>query len=263
MSEFLEICLEELDAPADDACYIRCVVMAGGQPGLALDRDGLVRWMPEDEGACHGLWLSEDGRLVLHGAATTAAVTVERGARSVQAPVGQPVVLLDQDLLRVGDRRLRLHIHGETEQLHEPERLTRSAMRRFLQAAAAAATLTLGGAGLAAGPGATEQSVLGDPTPIEVRRRPPKVSPRTNLDCNVSTQWVKKGKLRIKALCASTQKLRVGQYGILLDKKNRRPISKGTVKITAIKGSAVYIEATYLKKKKASLGWARFWVSRY
>lgn len=265
MDSNIEICLEELGAGPDDECFIRCVAVSGGQPGLSLDREGLVQWMPQDEATCHGLWVSGDGRLMLYGADAPGAVVVERGTRTQEAPVGQPVVLVDQDLLRVGERQLRVHIHGETEAMYEPERLTRSAIRRFFQAATAAASLTLGGVALAAGagPGPALNPVagIGEQTPIEVRRRPPKVAPRKKLHCAITKQTVKGGKLRVKATCTSIKKLRVGLYGTLTDKKGNS-VSKGTVKITSIKGNTVHLEATHLKKKSKA-NRVRFWVSRY
>ena len=263
MDSNIEICLEELGAGPDDECFIRCVAVSGGQPGLALDREGLVQWMPDDEATCHGLWVSGDGRLMLYGADAPGAVVVERGARTQEAPVGQPVILVDQDLLRVGARRLRVHVHGETEAMYEPERLTRSAIRRFFQAATAAASLTLGGAALAAGagPAMSPAAGIGEPAPIEVRRRPPKVSPRKRLHCAITKQTVKGGKLRVKATCTSTKKLRVGQYGTMIDKKGRS-VSKGSVKITSIKGNTIRLEATHLKKKSKA-NRVQFWVSKY
>jgi hypothetical protein len=262
MDSNIEICLEELGARPDDECFIRCVAVSGGQPGLALDREGLVQWMPDDEATCHGLWVSGDGRLMLYGADAPDAVVVERGARTQEAPVGQPVVLVDQDLLRVGDRQLRVHIHGETEAMYEPERLTRSSIRRFFQAATAAASLTLGGAALAAGPAMNPAAGIGEPAPIEVRRRPPKVSPRKRLYCAITKQTVKGGKLRVKATCTSTKKLRVGLYGTLIEKKTSNAVSKGTVKITSIKGNTIHLEATHLKKKSKA-DRVQFWVSKY
>lgn len=37
----LEICVEDLELPPQDDHYLRCVALPGGEPGLALDRDGL------------------------------------------------------------------------------------------------------------------------------------------------------------------------------------------------------------------------------
>lgn len=260
MPSNLEICLEELDARPEDECYIRCVAVDGGQPGLALDREGLVQWMPEETDGCHGLWVSQDGRLMLYGSDAPRAVVVERGERFQEAPAGKPVVLIDQDLLRVGDRRLRVHIHGETEELYEPEHLTRSAMLRFFQAAAAAATMTLGGVALASG-AAPGQVMGGEPPPIEVRLRPPAPPVRrVRLDCKITAQSTKAGKLTITARCSQTAGLHGGAYGTLVDGKTGRNISKGSVKVTSIKGKVIHLVATYLKKPVKAAGKVRFWV---
>ena len=63
MPSNLEICLEELDAGPEDECFVRCVAVSGGQPGLALDRDGLVRWMPEPPADVASAYLVENGFL--------------------------------------------------------------------------------------------------------------------------------------------------------------------------------------------------------
>ncbi len=51
----LEICLEDLEDRSSGADPLRCVALPGGEPGLALDRQGAVRWMPADA-VDHGLW---------------------------------------------------------------------------------------------------------------------------------------------------------------------------------------------------------------
>jgi hypothetical protein len=260
MPSHIEVCLEELDAHPEEECFVRCVAVAGGQPGLALDREGLVRWMPDDEDRCHGLWVSQDGRLMLHGSESTAAAVVERGHRSQEAPVGKPVVLIDQDILLLGGKRLLVHLHGETEELYEPERLTRSAMRRFFEAAAVAARLTLGGTALAAGSAQSPTVGLQEPPSIEVRLRPPAPVRRISLDCKITKQATKGGKLLVEASCLKTTGLRVGLYGSLIDKKTGSTISKGTVKITAITGSKIRLVATGRKKPVRSANKVRFYV---
>ncbi len=260
MSSHIEVCLEELDAHPEEECFVRCVAVAGGQPGLTLDSEGLVRWMPDDESNCHGLWVSEDGRLMLYGSESPAAVVVERGQRSQEAPVGKPVVLIDQDILLLGGKRLLVHIHGETQQLYEPERLTRSAMRRFIEAAAVAASLTLGGSALAAGTAQSPTAGLQEPPPIEVRRHPPAPVRRISLDCKITAQTTKGGKLHVEATCVKTTRLRVGLFGSLIDKKTGSTISKGTVKITAIKGSKISLVANGRKKPVRSANKVRFWI---
>ena len=67
------------------------------------------------------------------------------------------------------------------------------------------------------------------------------------------------GKLRVKALCPSTRKLRVGLYGSLIDKSNRT-INKGSVKITTIRGTTIHLVAPSLSRKSSAVR-VRFWVS--
>jgi hypothetical protein len=169
--------------------------------------------------------------------------------------------LIDQDLLRLGDRRLRVHIHGQTEAMYEPERLTRSAMRRFFQAAAAAASLTLGGTALAAGSAPSQMGGVGEPPPIEVRVRPPAVAYRVPVDCAITGQASKGGSLHVEASCRSTAGLRVGLHGALFEKKKGRIVTHGTVKITSIKGSKIRAVAIRLKKPVRAASKVRFWVS--
>jgi hypothetical protein len=119
MPRLIEICLEDLDLPADER-YLRCVALPGGEPGLTLDGQGAVRWMSDDPTHC-GLWVSGDDRLALVRGAVAAPVVVHRAGRALEAPVGKPVILLDGDLLQVEHRQLRVHVHGATEVIHGPE----------------------------------------------------------------------------------------------------------------------------------------------
>jgi hypothetical protein len=215
--------------------------------------------MPEGPGA-YGLCISADNRLVLLRAADTEPLRVERGDRSLEAPEGKPVVLLDQDLLCTGGCRLRVHVHGETEAVYAPERLSRSAFLRLARAAAAAATLALGGVSAAAsGPGAG--SAVAAPAPIEVRTRPPIVAASRSVDCTITRQKAsRKGPLTIHATCAAPQGLRVGISGSILDPKTRQTIKDGLVTVKRITGKAVVVEAPRLTKP-VNATTIRFWVS--
>ena len=254
MPKPVEICLEELDRASEDDCFIRCVALPGGVPGLALDQEGILRWMPEGPEA-YGLWVSADDRLMLLRAEGARPVTVERGSRSVEAPVGKPVVLLDQDLLRLGGRRLRVHVHGVAQEVRPPERLSLSALARLARAAAMA-TMALGGAATAAAaaPGADPSArapVLQEPPPIEVRVRPPKPAPppRRRLECNITSQKAgPRGKLIVQATCPSVEGLRVGLYGNILDPATGQSMTDGLVRITGIQGKKVVTEAERLKR---------------
>lgn len=244
----MEICLEELDRAEEDECIVRCVAMPGGEPGLSLDREGGVRWMSEEPGAC-GLWVSADDRLILRRTEGSVPVTVERGDRSLDAPVDRPVVLLHGDILRIEGRRLQVHFHGETEEIHEPERLSRSSLGRMAQAAAAAAALALGAVSAwAAGTG--EVAPRSQPVEVEVRSHPPKPAPRRRtVYCTIDSQKVSRGKgLRIEATCSSTSGLNVGLYGRIIKNKTGDLVPDGTVQITSSKGRKIVAMAPKLKK---------------
>jgi hypothetical protein len=245
MSRPQEICLEELDGAPEDERFVRCVALPGASAGLALDRAGAVRWMHEGPDG-HGLCVSDDDRLVLLAGADAGEVAVERGHRQVVAPAGKPVVLMDQDLLILGDRRLRVHLHGETDELHAPERLGRSALLRW--AAAAAAALTLGAG---AGPDAGARGLAGsEPAPIEVRARPPAKPARKALDCTVNGLKLTGagGSLVVTATCPANPHLRVGVTGILLDPGTGQPVSDTYLRVTQVTGTTVIAEAAQTKR---------------
>jgi len=239
----VEICVEDLDRSTEDERYIRCVVLPGGEPGLALDREGDVRWMPE-EPADYGLWVSEDDRLVLLRGEGAGPVTVSRAARSVEAPFGKPVVLLDQDLLLVNGRRLRIHIHGLAEQIHEPEPLGRGALARMARAAATAVAL---GAAVAAGGEATAG------VPIEVRAKPPGAPAMRSVECKITKMAKSKaGRLMVHALCPEISGLAVGNRGQILDPESGAPIKDGMVVVKKVAGAKVMGESSLRQPVKAT-----------
>jgi hypothetical protein len=243
----LEICLEDLDHEPEDESFVRCVALPASETALALDATGAVQWMPERTDV-HALGVSADGRLILLGSAAAGEIAVTRGPRSLAAPEGQPVVLLDQDLLQVGGRRLRVHVHGEIEAVRPPERLR--GMARLARAAATA--VALGGA-LAAGSAAVAQAPETRATAaIEVRAQPPKPAPppSTPMDCTVSSQSVKQGKLVLKATCPTPSGLYVGLTGYLLDPKTGANLADGAVRLMTVTGTQV--EAVALTLTKAS-----------
>ena len=240
----IEICLEDLDLSPDDERYIRCVALPGGEPGLALDHEGLVRWMP-DEPADYGLWVSADDRLILLRGRGAAPITVQRGGRSLAAPEERPVVLLDGDRLQVNGRRLQVHVHGVASEVFSPEPLTGRALARIARATAAALALgaMVGGGGeVAAQPGITG---AGKQPPVEVRRRPPRPAPRRRVVCGVASVKVSKGKVVVQASCP--ERVNVGAWGQLLDAKGQH-VKDGSVVVRKVKGDTIHAEATTLKK---------------
>jgi hypothetical protein len=174
MPKPLAICIEDLAVAALGARYLACVVLPGGAPGLWLDGDGAVRWQGNDQGVACDLFVSLDEQLMLYRPQAGASVTVHRDGRSLDAPFERPVVLLDQDELEVGHRRLRVHVHGAASEVTAPRPYVGSnagaggdaggALGSGVLARAAAAVLALGTA--LAGGGCKG---------IEVRERPPKV----------------------------------------------------------------------------------------
>jgi len=242
----LEICLEDLELTENDERYIRCVALPGGEPGLALDREGAVRWMPE-EPAQYGLWVSTDDQLVLLRGDGARPVTVSRAGRSLEAPEAKPVVLLDGDLLVVNGRRLLVHVHGAAQEIHAPEHLTGSALARMARAAAAA--VALGAAALAPG-----QVGIADAAPIEVRDRPPAPMPTTRpVTCTVTSMApTKKGPMLVHATCPATPPLvPVGARGNLYDAAGNA-IPDGTVTVKSVQGTKMVGETQLRKPVKAT-----------
>ncbi len=239
MLKLLEICLEEVEVTSDER-FIRCVALPGGQPGLALDREGAVRWMPE-EPAPYGLWVSADGQLVLLRADGASPIVVSRGGRSLEAPATKPVILLDGDLLHVSGRQLRVYLHGETVAPRPPERLSASALARAARATAAAVALSAA-VGIGAGAAAAPSSA-----PIEVRDRPPAAVAMRSVVCDVtSVAPSKKGPLVVTATCPKNTNLAVGTQGTLQDEKGT--IKDGEVKVVKLDGTTLIAETTKLKK---------------
>jgi len=240
----IEICLEDLDLSPDDERYIRCVALPGGDPGLALDREGLVRWMP-DEPADYGLWVSDDDRLILLRGERAGPITVQRGGRAVEAPAGQPVVLLDGDRLRVNGRRLQVHVHGEAEEVYPPEPLSGRALARLARAAAAA--LALGAAVGAGGEAAGQPAITAGAIPVEVRKHPPsRPAPMRAVLCTVtSIKAHPKGRVMVKASCP--EPIPVGASGFLLDAKGSA-VEDGIVTVQKAKGKVIEARAFRLKR---------------
>jgi len=121
MPKPISLCIEELDEPAERTRFIRCVALAGGEPGLSVDARGKPLWQGGSAAkrACE-LWVSGDERLILWRIATAPPITVRRAYRTLDVPAEKPVVVLDQDELELSGVRLRLHVHGPTVEIHPP-----------------------------------------------------------------------------------------------------------------------------------------------
>ena len=243
----LAICLEDLDAAVDDERYLRCVALPGDdEAGLTLDSGGKARWMPDGPEA-YELWVSADGRLALFRNAGAPLLVVRRAGRSVEAPAEKPVMLLDQDLLEVAGRRLRVHVHGEAEEVHEPMFLSARALAR--RARAAAAALALSTAVGAAGPaqGAPTPGAGGGQAGIEVRLSPPKKPARSRRHkCNIVSLKPGKGDSIITLKCPKDAGITKGLRGQVLGPKGGR-VAGGTVHVVRVNKTTV-VGKTKLKK---------------
>lgn len=179
MPKPLAICIEDVDAPAPPSQYTRCVALPGRQPGLRLDEAGHILWCKDEAVACE-LWVSADDRLILYRPEAAPPVEVHRAGRSLDVPSSKPVVLLDQDQVDVGARRLRIHVHGEAPAVTAPTPLRpapipTSRTRGHLAQGAAGAAL-VGALALACIEVRLTPPVPAEPTAtptVEVRDNPP------------------------------------------------------------------------------------------
>ena len=173
MPKPIAICIEDLDAASVASKYVRCVALPGREPGLGLDLHGAVSWQSEEPVVCE-LWVSADDRLILYRPEGVAAVKLSRAGRSLNVPSGKPVVLVDQDQINVGPRRLRLHVHGEAPTVAMPSAFVPGKKSPGLPARVAAAVVALGS--IMAGGSCEEKKT--PRKPIEVRDMPPKTPMR-------------------------------------------------------------------------------------
>ena len=166
------ICIEDLDAASPADRYLRCVALPGRQTGLGLRSDGAVLWQDDKKLACE-LWVSADERLIAYRREGAPPLTVSRAGRTLSAPEGKPIVLVDRDVLVVGERRVRIHVHGVASSVHAPSPLpVRSGAAARMTAVAAAAVA------LSAAPGCERPKTASPPDAgIEVREAPPAVMP--------------------------------------------------------------------------------------
>lgn len=172
MPKPLAICIEDLDAKSGREKYVRCVALVGRRPGLRLDGAGQVVWRNDDGTFCE-LWVSADGRLALYRQEGMGRVTLHRAGRRLDVPDAKPVIVIDQDRIDVGSRRLRVHLHGEAPAVVAPSPLP-SSPRRLERLAQAVTTAAVIGAVATAG-GCVDVDLWATPT-IEVIENPPEVA---------------------------------------------------------------------------------------
>lgn len=134
------VCLEALDENQERSSFTRCVMLPGGEPGLALGPAGDILWQTDGPIACE-LYVSRDNRLILLCPDHDAFVEVRRAGRCLRVPAGKPVVLVAGDLIHVADHRYRLHVHGPARTTHRPSPLEQ---RARVSPAMLAAAIALG-----------------------------------------------------------------------------------------------------------------------
>lgn len=184
MPQPIALCLEDLDTIDEARRFLQCTALADGEPGLALDDRGAALWRSAREEAACALVVAADGRLTLHHSAHAAALRLRRSGRELLVGAEHRVVLLDQDELTIGGRRLRLHVHGAAPEGASPAWIRAEPQAPpGLTARSRIATATALALGAAIGTtGCQGASAEPPPQPLQVRVRPPRVAPRPRPD---------------------------------------------------------------------------------
>lgn len=177
MPKPIALCVERVGATPGSRRFMRCVAIAGREPGLRLGLSGEVQWQEATAPAVAELWVSADERLILYRLADAPSVTLHRAGRRLDLPECKPVVTIDQDLVELGGCRLRLHVHGVAPVVAAPSPLPEPASQK--RGLARVAAIAVGSVVAASGCKIEVREhppVPLDPNPIEVREHPPDVA---------------------------------------------------------------------------------------
>jgi hypothetical protein len=136
----IELCLESLDPADDDHPYVRCVALAGGQPGLGVTAEGQIVWRDNDAAALL-IWVSADNRLIAWRSSKVHKVWLSRAERALELPASKPVVALNGDTVEIDGRAFRIHVHGTARTVESPTRMSLRRAQRWVEAGLVAATL--------------------------------------------------------------------------------------------------------------------------
>lgn len=149
MVQPIALCIEYLDTRSRADRYLCCVATPGYDVALGLDDDGAVVWR-DDARLAHELWVSADQQLMVLRRDGRSEIVVTRAGRSLSLPFDKPVVLLDCDRIETGNRRIRVHVHGVTDDVVPPEPLEQE--RASLPVATLAAAVAIGASALGCKP---------------------------------------------------------------------------------------------------------------
>jgi len=119
MDDGIALCIEDMSEATSGVRAMRCVAVRSRQVGLGLSSRGEIVWKSPRPDVCD-LCVSVDGLLVLYRPEQGPPVVVTRAGRSLDVPVGKPVLRRSGDHLRMGGRQLRVHVHGHTHEVHAP-----------------------------------------------------------------------------------------------------------------------------------------------
>ena len=142
---------------------MRCVALPGYDIALGLDANGEAVWRQDARIACE-LWVSADDQLIIVRRDGSPETIVSRAGRSLSLPADKPVVLLDCDSVDVGERRMRVHVHGTASVVHEPAPLEERT-KHPLAAIAAAVVISASAIGCKPSAG-VQETPSAEPVPI-------------------------------------------------------------------------------------------------
>ena len=132
----IELCIELLNHAAEDERYYKCTARSGREAGLSIQLNGTIGWCKNGEKACD-IWVSDDGRLLVHRTDEAPDLFVKRRGRELLLPTRRLAFLRNRDELSFMGFEFCIHVHGQTREVHAPRPV------RVLRAAALAATLAL------------------------------------------------------------------------------------------------------------------------
>lgn len=145
MHDPVAICLERVNPMPGENRFVQCTVITGAETGLGLDEHGNATWRDMASTVAE-FFISADERVMfLKTEKCTGEAIVSREGRSLNAPVNKPVVIIHGDTIKIADRILKIHLHGNTEYIHAPQELypevEEKPMPRTLKAASLAAAI--------------------------------------------------------------------------------------------------------------------------
>ncbi|MBU1219035.1 hypothetical protein KKF34_06170 [Myxococcota bacterium] len=123
MHDPVAVCLERVNPKPGENRFVQCTVITGAETGLGLDEHGNATWRDMASTVAEFFISADDRVMFLKTEKCTGEAIVSREGRSLAAPVNKPVVIIHGDTIKIADRILKIHLHGQTEYIHAPQDL--------------------------------------------------------------------------------------------------------------------------------------------